>query len=129
VKRMFSLLSVAALGTVMMLWTAMPTPAYAAASDCPDDYVCMWEDTNYSGSMYVRYRLGSNDRDKFEIDWWDGDGEISSFVNNTDKYLILFNDDDFNGATRCSNPEQDNSSLGSWDNVPQSFVLHSSCQI
>lgn len=126
-RSLAGVLSAVALGAATVL--AIPTPAFAGASDCPDDYVCMWEDPNYTGSMYVRYRLGSNYRDKFEIHWWNGDGEISAFVNNTDRYLILFDDDDFNGATRCYNPEEDRSSLGSFDNKPESFALHDSCQI
>jgi hypothetical protein len=84
---------------------------------------------NYGGDMWVKYKKGTNYRDKFEIDWWDGDNEISSFVNNTDLYVILFADDNWNGATRCYSPGVDKSSLGSFDNDAESFVLHSSCTI
>ncbi|NUR70861.1 MAG: peptidase inhibitor family I36 protein [Hamadaea sp.] len=110
------------------LVVASPLPAHAAASDCPSNYVCMWEDSGYSGDMWVRYERGTIYHDKFEIDGWDGDNEISSIVNNTNLYLVVFVDDNWNGTTKCINPWAQLSSLSSfWNDNIESFVLDDDC--
>jgi hypothetical protein len=106
-----------------------PAQASASANDCPDDFVCMWEDSQYGGDMWVRYERGTINLDKFEIDGWDGDNEISSIVNNTDIYLIIFEDDNWNGANKCYNPNTSVPTMGSWNDDAESFVLHTDCTI
>jgi hypothetical protein len=72
------------------------TPAQADSSDCPSNYVCMWEDPNYSGSMYVRQpsSLGS-----YNIDGWDGDNEISSVYNNSRNCVRMYDNDNYTGTS------------------------------
>lgn len=68
----------------------------SAAGDCDRGNVCMWEDPHYSGSKYVDQ---PGNPGYYNIDWWDGDNEISSVVNNTDKCVTLYDEDDWSGNT------------------------------
>lgn len=64
----------------------------ASAGTCSAGRVCMWEDPNFSGSRYVNV-LPSVNR-YYEIDWWNGDNEISSVVNNS-YYAVKLSDGDY----------------------------------
>lgn len=73
-----------------------PTAAQAESTDCPADYVCMWEDNDFQGSMYVRQpaNIGS-----YDIDGWDGDNEISSYyINASFRCVTMYADDNWKGA-------------------------------
>jgi hypothetical protein len=105
-----------------LLIGAFTAPAQAAGT-CADDRVCMWEDPNYTGTLYVKYTNGTNVGNKFEIDGFDGDNEISSVINNTNLKVILYDNDNYSGTTKCLNPDTKYKSLGSYDNEAESFKL------
>ncbi|WKU05616.1 peptidase inhibitor family I36 protein [Micromonospora sp. HUAS LYJ1] len=69
-------------------------------STCPSNHVCLWEDFNYTGSKYVDYTQGTNPGDKFDIDGWNGDNEISSAKNNTGLILVLWDNDNYTAHCR-----------------------------
>jgi hypothetical protein len=107
--------------------TTIAPAASASESDCPDSYVCMWEDPYESGSLYV-YQPGN--AGSYEIDWWDGDNEISSVVNRTGKCIILYDGDDQTGSSYTINATTTrlyNLSLNGWDNRAESYNIVSSC--
>ncbi|UOE21717.1 peptidase inhibitor family I36 protein [Thermobifida halotolerans] len=72
---------------------ATALPAHAGQS-CPNNYVCMWEDPGYNGSLYVKQYKTSG---YYQIDGWDGDNEISSVKNYTGKCVRLYANDDHTG--------------------------------
>jgi hypothetical protein len=76
-------------------------PAMADADDCPDEYVCMWEDNWYHGSMYVKYKQNSKSGNKVDIGGWNGDNEISAVVNNTVYTVVLYDNDNWTGTHIC----------------------------
>lgn len=78
--------------------------AEVRAGTCKLGYVCMWEDANHKGSKYVNWKP-TNGSQKFQIDWWDGDNEISSVYNNSPWTVTLYADDyDYEGSNHnvCS---------------------------
>jgi hypothetical protein len=105
------------------------TPAMADLGDadkCPSDYVCMWEDNNYNGSMYVKYRDGSKTGNKYDIGGFNGDNEISAVVNNTGWLLVMYDNDNYTGSRACVRPYSKSANLGSsfgYDNEAESFKL------
>jgi hypothetical protein len=68
------------------------TPAFAGQGDvektCPSNNVCMWEDNNYGGNKWVE-QTARLDR-VYDIDWWDGDNEISSIKNTSGLYVCVY---------------------------------------
>jgi len=78
---------VAALAAAGALVVA-PTTAAQAAPRC--SWVCMWEDPNYRGSKYVDTPVETGGVD---IDWWNGDNEISSVINNSQYCVVLWSND------------------------------------
>ncbi|WP_086821681.1 peptidase inhibitor family I36 protein [Allokutzneria sp. NRRL B-24872] len=59
-------------------------PTAGAGESCPNDTICMWEDSGYTGTRYIQVELRPGDGARiYEIDWWHGDNEISSVINNT----------------------------------------------
>ncbi|MDA1362740.1 peptidase inhibitor family I36 protein [Glycomyces luteolus] len=98
-------------------------PAYAEengdveiqADTCSGGRFCMWEDSSYSGSRYANWApTGTNQ--KYQLDGWDGDNEITSFINNTRYKIRVYDNDDYSGESRCIDPGQRVSNLsGSWD--------------
>lgn len=113
--------------------------ATASAGTCSTGRVCMWEDPDFSGSRYVNvsptvYRT-------YEIDWWNGDNEISSVVNNS-RYAVRLIDGDYTigptwnrgGASFCIGPYGRIRDLyafplgnRTWDNRAESFQMRYSC--
>ncbi|HEX6968123.1 MAG TPA: peptidase inhibitor family I36 protein [Micromonosporaceae bacterium] len=78
--------------------------------------------------MWIKYEEGTRSRNKAEIDWWNGDDEISSLSNKTSIYLVVFADDNWNGSWKCINPYTNLSSLsGSWNDNIESFYLDDDC--
>lgn len=65
-----------------------PSPAQAAAEDCPTDHVCMWDDTNFEGGKWVDHAAPARGvKEKVEIPWWNGDNEVESIINNTQCWI------------------------------------------
>jgi hypothetical protein len=101
-----------------------------AADFCDSYYVCMYEDNSYRGSQYVRYLEDTRPSNKFDIDGWDGDNEISSVHNNTDYWVVLYDNDNYTGTKACIRPHADIPNLATsngYDNRAESFILKSSC--
>lgn len=122
--RIFKALAVA--GSVGALTLGMYTAPAQADAECPEHYVCMWEDGNYTGSMYV-YQPGNlpDHVGLYEIDWWDGDNEISSVKNNTGKCVRLFADDGGGGRTYFIERAGTRSdlALNGFDNEAESYAI------
>ncbi|WP_020526061.1 peptidase inhibitor family I36 protein [Catelliglobosispora koreensis] len=105
-------------------------PAYAAG-DCADNRVCMWEDSGYSGDRWVNYADGSLSNNRMDIDGWNGDNEISSVKNETGKWVVVWENDDWTNRLFCLGPEADVSDISAtfgWgaNDDAESFSLHSS---
>ncbi|MGW2637383.1 peptidase inhibitor family I36 protein [Streptomyces sp. NPDC001348] len=67
---------------------------------CDSGRMCMYEDANYTGSKYVNWKpTGTNQ--KYQIDGWDGDNEISSLINNTNYKIRVYDNDDYTGYSIC----------------------------
>ena len=125
---MRSILKVA-LGAVMTasaLTGAAVSPAQAAPAElaCAANYVCMFEDAGLVGDKYVNVvgRPGF-----YDIDWWNGDNEISSVQNRTGYWIRMYADDDWTGFFGCVAPGQILGSL-SEDNEMESFQLDTNCR-
>lgn len=76
------------------------------AGGCESGYFCGWEDSGYSGDKWVNWRVGGVGS-VYEIDGWDGDNEISSFSNESNRILRLYNGDNASGASICIGPGDD----------------------
>lgn len=92
--------------------------------------VRMWEDPRYSGSLYVEYYPGQAPNNKVNIGGWNGDNEISSVKNDTDYWVVLWDNDDYTGSKVCLRPHEWAQQL-SWDvfrfdNKAESFQLTTS---
>jgi hypothetical protein len=100
-----------------------PPAAQADSSDCPSYYICMWEDPNYRGSMYVRQPANTG---SYDIDGWDGDNEISSVINNSPSVCVrMYDNDRWTGTTYALGKSEWASSLGSFDNEAESYKIYS----
>lgn len=121
--------ALAATGGLTVLAFGLSAPPAQAAS-CPDNYVCMWEDPNYSGELYV-YQPNQNGR--YEIDGWDGDNEISSVINNTHKCIVLYANDGWTGRTHSISylslqNTRYNLELNGYDNEAESYgIFNTGC--
>ncbi|SCF46972.1 Peptidase inhibitor family I36 [Micromonospora mirobrigensis] len=117
---------VAATSTGLLLGVAgLAAPAYAAGT-CSSGKICMWEDFSYNGSKYVDYTPGSISNDKYEINGFNGDNEISSVINNTDKCAVLYDNDGFSGTRITIGKKTSVSNLrtfANFDNEAESFAL------
>jgi hypothetical protein len=108
------------------------TEAETRAGGCSNNYVCMWEDSNYSGDKWVNWRVGSVGT-VYEVDGWDGDNEISSISNESGRTLKLYADDGATGAWICFGPETDVRNLSdlgggrSFNDQIESFKVVSAC--
>jgi hypothetical protein len=72
---------------------------------CPAGRVCMWEDSNYQGSRYVD--VSGTPGYGYEIDWWNGDNEISSIDNASGSWVNVFDGDGYTGRLLfCVAPHQ-----------------------
>ncbi|MCP3803620.1 peptidase inhibitor family I36 protein [Allokutzneria sp. A3M-2-11 16] len=89
--------SIHVLGSAALLTFTGATPAVAAAVDCAQDHVCMWEDPTWSGSRYVHQVGVTGD---YGIGGWNGDNEISSVVNYSACTITLYNNDSPGSSTR-----------------------------
>ncbi|HEU5156473.1 MAG TPA: peptidase inhibitor family I36 protein [Streptosporangiaceae bacterium] len=73
-----------------------PIGAAGTVGTCANGSVCMWEDAGYSGSKYVDQ---PGNPGKYQIDWWNGDNEISSVINRTGKCVRLYDNDNWSGTS------------------------------
>lgn len=98
-------------------------PAAADDARCPNDHVCMYEDPQMGGSLYVNQRYVGNGR--FEIDGWDGDNEISSVINNTNASIKIYSNDGWGGNWHCVGPKGTRSNLenNNFDNTAESWAF------
>jgi hypothetical protein len=96
-----------------------------AAPFAAGERVRMWEDAGAEGSLYVDYQPGQVPRDDVQIDYWDGDDEISAVNNNTDLWLMMYDSDSFSGDKVCIAPGDyiSNLELIGFDNSAESFKL------
>ena len=94
-SRRSSAATLALVATLGFAATAATTPA--SAGTCATGRVCMWEDPNFSGSLYVN--VSPSVYRTYEIDWWNGDNEISSVVNNSRYAVRLIDGDHTDGPT------------------------------
>jgi hypothetical protein len=81
---------------IMSAFTFCGPAGPATAADCADGHVCMWEDPGYGGSKYVD-QPGNPGR--YDIDWWNGDNEISAVISKTGKCVKLYADDNWGGTS------------------------------
>jgi hypothetical protein len=121
--RKFLLAALPLAAATAMVMTAVPASAHH--NRCGHDRVCMFEDPNYDGSLYVNQPYRSNG--KFEIDWWEGDNEISSVINNTNASIRIYSNDGQGGAWHCVGPQATRSNLAdnNFDNTAESWAFAS----
>lgn len=115
------------LGSVVLL-----APAASASDYCPANHVCMWEDDNFTGDRWVDQELGAIGS-AYDIDWYDGDNEISSIENGgtvtTGKHIRVYGNDDLSGDSVCLAPNVliGDLDIYGFDNDAESFVIVASC--
>ncbi|MFJ3231986.1 peptidase inhibitor family I36 protein [Streptomyces sp. NPDC086787] len=86
------------------------TAAEAQSWSCDSGRICMYEDASYTGSKYVNWKpTGTNQ--KYQIDGWDGDNEITSLINNTSYNIRIYDNDDYSGYSICVKPHVDITNL------------------
>lgn len=94
---------------------------------CSRQAVCMWEDNRYRGDLYVKQNQPPRERCDvtliYDIDGFNGDNEISSVDNATDFDVVLFADDDGQGATLVIPEHQRYYGVGSFDNDAESYAF------
>ena len=101
-----------------------PAGPAKAAGTCADGSVCMWEDPGYNGSKYVDQPGNAGN---YQIDWWNGDNEISSVINRTGKCVRLYDNDDWSGTSyfiEKGGPRSDLEQNG-YDNYAESYTIFS----
>lgn len=72
------------------------TSVAADSTDCFSGFICMWEDSDYTGSRYVLETAWPGD---YEIGGIEGDNEISSVINFSDYCVRLYDNDDQTGTS------------------------------
>ncbi|HEY1095223.1 MAG TPA: peptidase inhibitor family I36 protein [Glycomyces sp.] len=115
-------LTLAATAAVVSL-SAAPAQA-AGAPDCPRGNICMWEDDAFKGDRWVNWKPdGGND--KYQIDGWDGDNEISSVWNDSNYAVILYDNDDYTGYLLCIPAKTAAHAQRGWNNDAESAKTRS----
>jgi hypothetical protein len=76
------------------------------AGGCASGYLCGWENSGYSGDKWLNWRVGAPGA-THEIDWFNGDNEISSISNESNRMVRLYNNDGAEGFYFCLGPGQD----------------------
>ncbi|NUR70860.1 MAG: peptidase inhibitor family I36 protein [Hamadaea sp.] len=123
-------LAVAAASAAIAVGTA--TPAFAGQGDvestCPSSDVCMWEDNSFGGNKWVEQ--STYDGKVYDIDWWNGDNEISSIRNNSGFWICVYPGDyTWGGGYIKVGPHTEYSNLAQsfgFDNEAESFKVVSS---
>jgi len=97
-----------------------------ARNHCGEGQFCMWEDPYAEGSLYVEEFVGGVGS-FYDIHWWNGDNEISSVENNTNRSIRAWTNDNPTGRSMCWDPGEYNGELGDYDNDFESYVVVRSC--
>jgi hypothetical protein len=119
-------MSLALLAAVTPLLVA--APAHASGGSCDIYTLCLWEDPNYAGDKYWIAQSGTGQQD-WELNWLNGDNEISSVTNWTDKWAVLYDNDGYSGTKICIGPDVTRADLNSnygFDNEAESVRLYPS---
>ena len=89
------------------------TAASTRVVRCDTGRMCMYEDASYTGSKYVNWKpTGTNQ--KYQIDGWNGDNEITSLINNTNYNIRLYDNDDYSGRSMCVVKHSSINNLKNW---------------
>ncbi|UUW87728.1 peptidase inhibitor family I36 protein [Pimelobacter simplex] len=110
-----TLLIGATLGAVPQA-SAVPVTSAAAAAPGTAGYLNMWVDDNYETCAWSRLNYDSN----FGNDWCGAgtmhalrlDDKLSSFVNKTSDWWVLYEDKDYGGARVCVRPNSHDANIG-----------------
>ncbi|WP_270689198.1 peptidase inhibitor family I36 protein [Nocardiopsis endophytica] len=119
-------IALGAAGLVLASGTAAAAgaPASAEAQAAPGE-VRMWEDPDYTGSLYVQTRPSQCPAEGCDIDGWDGDNEISSVINETGCTVRLWDLDGFGGGYVDLRPGRyGNLELQGFDNKAESYTFY-----
>ncbi|WP_086824189.1 peptidase inhibitor family I36 protein [Allokutzneria sp. NRRL B-24872] len=93
---------------------------------CELERICMWEDTEFDGTRYINAAAQASDQ-CHEIDWWNGDNEISAVYNHSRSLRVtLYANDGCTGPTYVVAADLPISNLNSFgfDNEAESFKIH-----
>ena len=105
--------------------TTVTSPAYADGF-CGANRICMWEDTAFSGDRWVDTEVGGPGW-FYDIDWFNGDNEISSIDNATGQSIRVWGNDNPSGGSICLPPHSNLVGLGGFENDAESFSVVASC--
>lgn len=100
-----------------------PTQQELILATCGGGVGCGWEDPDFKGDRYFAATINSCVNRRCEIDWWNGDNEISSVANNTNCTLRLYSHDQWQGAIYEIPPYKAHTSLPGYDNMAESFAF------
>ncbi|NHC47599.1 peptidase inhibitor family I36 protein [Motilibacter aurantiacus] len=94
----------------------------AAYSDCPNNYVCLFENASWGGRLIRWYNANTAISD---LGLYTFNDELSSWVNNSPYDARWFYNSSYGGTTRCMNAESGSpSSLGGDDDKASSFRVY-----
>ncbi|MFJ9562777.1 peptidase inhibitor family I36 protein [Streptomyces fuscichromogenes] len=88
--------------------TAAPS-ASATSSDCPSNYICAFENENFTGRMVGNTGNVSNIGDYMN-------DRTTSIVNNTDRVVCFYDNADYDGSLTDANPHVAIPNIGSYAN-------------
>lgn len=90
-----------------------------AFSDCPDTWVCLWQDQNYAGRMLQFHDVTTNWQNLTDYGFND---QMSSWRNRKNKDAKWAWDVGGGGVQRCMNANSSSSYVGSGDNDEASSI-------
>lgn len=93
-----------------------------APSDCPIDWVCLWELSNYDGGM-VQYRDCCSWYNLADVGF---NNKASAWRNRKSVDAKVADNANGSGAILCLNSGSQAASMGSWDNEATSIKIFSS---
>jgi hypothetical protein len=113
----------------MMMVLGAGAPGLADQGDiettCPSNYVCMWEDNNFGDHKWVAQSAWNGK--VYNIDWWNGDNEISSIRNTSGLYVCVYPGDyTWGGGYIIVDPHEELPNLAQshgFDNQAESFKI------
>ncbi|GAA3990809.1 hypothetical protein GCM10022247_07030 [Allokutzneria multivorans] len=114
------------IGISALLGAAPASATERGEPNCGLDRICMWEDTEFDGTRYVDVAAAASDT-CHEIDWWNGDNEISALYNHSRTLKVtLYANDGCTGAPFTLNADSLISNLNNFgfDNEAESFKIH-----
>ncbi|WP_262064328.1 peptidase inhibitor family I36 protein [Streptomyces sp. STR69] len=92
-------------------------PASAANTDCPDFYICIFENSNYTG-RWIGVHQGYDNPNVGDF----MNDRTTSIINNTNEDYRLFVDSNYRGAVLRSGPRTQYSNVGpAWNDKITSF--------